>query len=138
MKSVLMSVALLVLSTGPLLGQGIDRRGSATTQVTISVTVMPSTGASFRADSAAGVAAFLRDGRIVMENTQPGIVALEVSRAEGGAASSTAQHGSLVASSAVRLVSAGPTRARSVIDPRVARALKAAAQQTGVYTVALA
>ena len=147
MKTLVLTAALVALTAAAAGARGLHGRaahgegpgggpgGSSTAVMQVRIRVVAASGVAFSREQ--GVrSAGVQGGRIVVEDTQAGELAIEVWKAVNGAA--TAGRGDRVAAGAVRLRSDATGRARGEAGPAVAGALRAAAVQPGVYTVAVA
>ena len=145
MKTLVLTAALVALTAAAAGARGLHGRaahgegpgGSSTAVMQVRIRVVAANGVAFSWEQGvrpAGVQ--VQGGRIVVEDTQAGELAIEVWKAVNGAA--TAGRGDRVAAGAVRLRSDATGRARGEAGPAVAGALRAAAAQPGVYTVAVA
>ena len=148
MKTLVVTAALVALTAAAAGARGLHGRatgespgsgpgGSSTAVMQVRIRVVAANGVAFSWEQgvwSGGVQ--VQGGRIAVEDTQAGELAIEVWKAVNGAA--TAGRGDRVAAGAVRLRSDATGRARGEAGPAVAGALRAAAAQPGVYTVAVA
>ncbi len=118
---------------GPGSGQG----GSSTASMQVRIQVVSANGVAFSWEKGARAAGTqVQAGRIALEDTQPADLAIEVWKTVDGG--TVAEQGERVAAGSVRLQPDASGRARGEAGEAVASALRAAAAQPGVYTVAVA
>jgi hypothetical protein len=116
---------------------GSGQGGSSTAALQVRIRVVAANGVAFTwAQGVRSGGMKVQGGPVAVEDTQAGDLAIEVWKAVDGAMAGG--RGERVAAGPVRLQSDATGRARGEVGPAVAGALRAAAAQPGVYTVAVA